>query len=78
MSQAPVVEVLVGEGLEGTHDPPQASHGINAPGEAPGRPSSSFFPTLLAASEAPLAPLETVPGPLAGLGCGASQPRPAA
>ena len=44
MSQAPVGEVLVGEGLEGLHDPPQASHGINAPGEAPGRPSSSASP----------------------------------
>lgn len=42
MSQAPVGEVLVGEGLEGLHDPPQVSLGISAPGEAPGRPSSSF------------------------------------
>ena len=44
MGQAPVGEVLVGEGLEGLHASPQTSLGISAPGEAPGRPSSSFFP----------------------------------
>ena len=44
MSRAPVGEVLVGEDLEGTHDPPQVSLGNSALGKAPGRPSSSFFP----------------------------------
>ena len=32
VSQAPVGEVLVGEGLEGLHDLPQVSLGISAPG----------------------------------------------
>ena len=54
MSQAPVREVLVGEGLEGLHDRLDLTC-FSAPGEGSGPTIIQIRPTVLAASEAPVA-----------------------